>query len=293
MIATPLKEKFFVNAASKCVFLIIITRSKMRKIKEKVQEIYSEIVAHNGSSSDCCSSSSSCCGSSTDITDFSEDYSHLPGYNPEADYGLGCGIPVAFAGIENGHTVLDLGSGAGNDVFIARSLTGASGKVIGVDMTPAMIEKANANKQKMGFSNVEFILGDIDNLPIPESTVDVVISNCVLNLVADKLAAFQNIHKVLKPLGHFSISDVVLTGDLTNKMQNIVELYAGCIAGAMVKDQYISTIERAGFKNVAIKKEKTIYLPDNFLLQYLTPNELIDFRSSGIQVLSITVNGTK
>lgn len=265
----------------------------MSKMKEKIQEVYSEIVTDKGSSSGCCSSSGSCCGSTTDMTDFSEDYSNLPGYTPEADYGLGCGIPVLFADIEKGNIVLDLGSGAGNDAFVASSLVGDSGKVIGVDMTPAMIEKANANKQKLGFDNVEFILGDIENLPIAENTVDVVISNCVLNLVANKLQAYQGIFKVLKPMGHFSVSDVVVTGDLTGKMQNVVELYAGCIAGAMVKDEYLSTIQQAGFRNVEVKKEKTIFLPDHFLLQYLTQNELIDFRHSGVQVLSITVNGSK
>ena len=269
----------------------------MSNLKDKIKEAYSGVVIENNVATSCCSPSNSfasnCCGPSTELTGFSEDYSKLPGYNPEADYGLGCGIPVAFAGIEKGHTVLDLGSGAGNDVFVARSLVGDNGKVIGVDMTPAMIDKANANKQKLGLSNVEFILGDIEKLPLLENTVDVVISNCVLNLVSNKLATYQGIHKVLKPQGHFSISDVVVSGELPDKMKNIVELYAGCIAGAMVKDEYITTIKNAKFKNVEIKKEKTVYLPDNFLLQYLSQDELIYFRNSGVQVLSITVNGTK
>lgn len=269
----------------------------MNHLKEKIKEAYSEVLNNTQNTGGCCgpasSTGSSCCGSSGDMNSFSEDYSNLPGYIPDADYGLGCGIPVAYAGIEEGHTVLDLGSGAGNDVFIARSITGESGKVIGVDMTPAMIEKANENKQKLGFNNVEFILADIENLPLKENSIDVVISNCVLNLVTDKAATYKGIHRVLKQNGHFSISDVVVSGPLTYKMKNIVELYAGCISGAMVKDDYLNTIAEAGFRNIEVKKEKTVYLPDSFLQQYLNNDELITFRNSGVQVLSITVNGIK
>ena len=265
-------------------------------MKDKIKEAYAAIITGNKTKG-CCSPSSShagnCCGSSTESVAFSEDYSKLPGYDPDADYGLGCGIPVAFAGIKEGHTVLDLGSGAGNDVFVARSLVGENGKVIGVDMTSAMIEKANANKQKSGYTNIEFVLGDIENLSIPDNSIDVVISNCVLNLVPDKFAAFCSIFKVLKPDGHFSISDVVLTGELTGIMKRIAELYAGCIAGAMTKDEYINTIHEAGFKNIEIKKEKRVYLPDDYLLQHLTNKELLDFRNSGVQILSITVNAEK
>jgi ubiquinone/menaquinone biosynthesis C-methylase UbiE/nitroreductase len=265
----------------------------MSNLKEKIKEAYSGVVTEETANGCGCTATSDCCGTGTELAGFSEDYSNLPGYNPDADYGLGCGIPVAFAGIEKGNTVLDLGSGAGNDVFVARSLVGETGKVIGVDMTPAMIEKANANKQKLGFKNVEFVLGDIEELPLKENSVDVVISNCVLNLVSDKLATYKGIYKVLKQGGHFSISDVVVSGELTEKMKSIVELYAGCIAGAMVKDEYLTTIEKAGFKNVEVKKEKVVYLPDNFLLQYFKQNELEEFRNSGVQVLSITINGIK
>lgn len=270
----------------------------MDNLKDKIKEVYTGVVQDESMNSSCCSpapgtSTNTCCGSSTEVTGFCEDYNELPGYNPDADYSLGCGIPVAFAGIEEGQTVLDLGSGAGNDVFVARSLVGKSGKVIGVDMTPAMVEKANENKRKLGYENVKFILGDIEKLELPENSIDTVISNCVLNLVTDKLATYKGIYSVLKPNGHFSISDVVVTGNLTQKMEGIIELYAGCIAGAMVKEQYLDTIKAAGFKDVDIKKEKAVYLPDSFLLQYLTQDELIEFRSTGVQVLSITVNGTK
>lgn len=271
----------------------------MSNLKDKIKETYSGVVETTNHQASCCGTdtssnvASTCCAPNSELTGFSEDYSNLSGYNPDADYGLGCGIPIAFAGIEKGHTVLDLGSGAGNDVFVARSLVGENGKVIGVDMTPEMIEKANINKQKLGHDNVEFVLGDIESLPLKENTIDVIISNCVLNLVSDKLATYYGIHKVLKSSGHFSISDVVVSGKLTDTMSNVVELYAGCIAGAMVKEEYLTTIKKAGFKNVEIKKEKTVYLPDSFLLQYLTQDELIDFRNSGVQVLSITINATK
>ncbi len=265
----------------------------MRNVKDKIKEAYSGVLQNTPQSASSCCGVSNCCSPSAELSTFSEDYSQLPGYLPDADYGLGCGIPVAFAGIEKGHTVLDLGSGAGNDVFVARSLVGEQGKVIGIDMTPAMIDKANENKKKLGYTNVEFILGEIEDMPIPENSIDVVISNCVLNLVSDKLVAYKEIHKVLKPKGHFSISDVVATGKLTSKMEGIAELYAGCIAGAMEKSAYMDTIRKAGFKNVEVKKEKTVYLPDSFLRQYLSESELIAFRSTGVQLMSITVNGEK
>ena len=270
----------------------------MENLKDKIKEVYSNVVTQPNQSTSCCgsnesSSSSSCCGPQTEVSGFKEDYSALPGYNPDADFGLGCGIPVNFAAIEEGHTVLDLGSGAGNDVFVARSLVGKKGKVIGVDMTPAMIDLANKNKAKLGYENVEFILGDIENLSLNKDSVDVAISNCVLNLVPNKLKAYKSIYNVLKNGGHFSISDVVLSGPLTKKMAGIVDLYAGCIAGAMVKEDYLDTIKKAGFKNIEIKKEKVVYLPDDFLRQYLNEPEMIEFRSTGVQVLSITINGKK
>jgi arsenite methyltransferase len=267
----------------------------MKDLKDKIKEAYSSVVKEESQTASCCSvdSGSSCCGPSNEPNGFSEDYSHLPGYNPEADYSLGCGIPVELAGIKEGQTVLDLGSGAGNDVFVARSLVGEKGRVIGIDMTPEMIERANRNKEKLGFDNVEFILGDIEELSLKENSVDTVISNCVLNLVSNKLATYQSIHKVLKQDGHFCISDVVLTGPLTEKMKNAVDLYAGCIAGAMVNDEYLETIRLAGFSSIEVKKEKIVYLPDSFLLKHLDEKELIEYRKTGVQVLSITVYGEK
>jgi arsenite methyltransferase len=269
----------------------------METLKEKIKEAYTEAITSQKQTVSCCGPSnvvaSSCCGSSPGISGFNEDYSQMPGYNPDADYGLGCGIPIEYAGIKLGHTVLDLGSGAGNDVFVARSIVGPSGKVIGVDMTPAMIDQANKNKEKLKYENVEFILGDIEDLPVSDKTIDTVISNCVLNLVSDKLKTYRGIHRALKPGGHFSISDVVVSGPLTEKMKGVVELYAGCISGAMVKEQYLDVIRTADFKNIEVKKEKVVYLPDTFLLQYLTEKELIEFRASGVQILSVTVFGER
>ena len=259
-------------------------------IKEIIKETYTGALDADGG----CGCGPSCCGTDgADPGDFAEDYSQLDGYDPDADYGLGCGLPTESALIKAGDTVLDLGSGAGNDVFVARKAVGENGKVIGIDMTKAMIEKANINKAKLGHKNVEFILGDIEAMPLASGQVDVVISNCVLNLVNDKAKTYGEIHRVLKPQGRFSISDIVVTGPLTKEMSAAVELYAGCISGAMIKENYLEVISRAGFKNIDLVKEKSIYLPDSFLRKYLSKGALIEFRKSGVQVLSITVTGAK
>ena len=217
----------------------------------------------------------------------------MDGYIPEADYGLGCGLPTESGLIKTGNTVLDLGSGAGNDVFVARRTVGEKGRVIGIDMTSAMIAKANINKAKLGYQNVEFIHGDIEEMPIESEQIDVVISNCVLNLVSDKAKTYREIYRVLKPQGRFSISDIVVNGPLTKEISNVVELYAGCISGAMVKENYIEAIRAAGFKDLSIVKEKSIYLPDEFLGKYLSTAALAEFRQSGVEILSITLTGTK
>ena len=173
----------------------------------------------------------------------SDDYTRLEGYNPDADLGLGCGLPTQFAKIQKGNVVIDLGSGAGNDAFIARHETGEEGKVIGIDFTPAMIEKARTNAEKRGFHNVEFRQGDIENMPVTSNTADVIISNCVLNLVPNKDGVIKEIYRVLKPAGHFSISDIVLEGELPKQIQEAAEMYAGCVAGAIQKDNYLNIIK--------------------------------------------------
>lgn len=257
-------------------------------IKEVIKKTYTDAVTKNTG----CGCGPSCC-SPTEEVEFSEDYSGLEGYEKDSDFGLGCGIPTEFAKIKKGDTVLDLGSGAGNDVFVARSLVGETGHVIGVDMTDAMIAKANENKQKVGFENIEFRLGDIEALPVEDNSIDVALSNCVMNLVPDKTLAYSEVNRVLKPQGHFSISDIVLSGNLPQGVLNAAEMYAGCISGALNKADYLQAIKNAGFKNVKVLKERQINLPDELMLQHVSKEELGVYRSSNSAVLSITVYGEK
>jgi SAM-dependent methyltransferase len=222
-----------------------------------------------------------------------DDYSRMEGYNPEADLGLGCGLPTQFARIRKGDTVIDLGSGAGNDAFIARHETGESGKVIGIDFTPAMIERARKNAMARGYSNVEFRQGDIDDMPVTSNAADVMVSNCVLNLVPNKHKVFSEIYRVLKPGGHFSISDIVLEGELPEKWKRVAELYAGCVSGAIQRDEYLHIIREAGFSNITIQKEKNIELPGDILANYLTPDEITQYKNQDIRIQSITVYAEK
>lgn len=260
--------------------------------KQIVREKYTEI-AHN----DKALNAASCCGATSTSQEVChimvDDYSPLEGYQPEADLGLGCGLPTAFAKIAEGHTVIDLGSGAGNDCFVARHETGPTGKVIGIDFTPAMINKARANADRLGYNNVEFREGDIEHMPVGDGIADVVVSNCVLNLVPNKAAVVQEIYRVLKPGGHFSISDIVLVGELPEALRNDAEMYAGCVSGAIQRDAYLESIQKAGFKNITVQKEKTIALPDDILERYLNPTELEDFKAGGIGIFSVTVYAEK
>lgn len=265
----------------------------MKDLKQIVKEKYSQIALQSKTQNEtsCCGSGSSCCG--TDYTIFSENYEKMKGYNADADLGLGCGIPTEFARIKQGDHVLDLGSGAGNDCFVARALVGENGKVIGLDMTDAMIAKAVENGKKLGFTNIEFILGDIEAMPLREKLVDVVISNCVLNLVPDKVKAFSEIFRVLKPGGHFSISDVVLDGSLPKNLTEAAEMYAGCVSGAIQKADYLEIVENSGFTNIQILKEKQIVIPDEILLKYIDEQELESFKQSKTGVFSVTVYAEK
>jgi SAM-dependent methyltransferase len=222
-----------------------------------------------------------------------DDYSKLEGYNPDADLGLGCGLPTQYAKIKKGDTVIDLGSGAGNDVFIARHETGETGKVIGIDFTPAMIEKARANAEVRGFTNVEFRQGDIEDMPVTSNTANVIVSNCVLNLVPNKHKVVSEIFRVLKPGGHFSISDIVLEGELPEKWKKVAELYAGCVSGAIQRNEYLDIIKEAGFTNITLQKEKNIILPDEVLSNYLTPDEVTLYKEGGVNIQSITVYAEK
>ena len=260
--------------------------STNEKLKELVREKYAEIALQPKDQNE-----SSCCGAGSCGTYniMSESYTSLEGYNPDADLGLGCGLPTEFARIKAGDTVIDLGSGAGNDCFVARSLVGESGEVIGIDMTPVMIEKAKQNAEKLGFKNVSFRLGDIEDIPVSSKRADIVVSNCVMNLVPDKIKAFSEVFRILKPGGHFSISDIVIKGSLPNQILKEAEMYAGCVAGAIEKGEYLEIVSDAGFDNITVQKERVIEIPDQVLLNYLTLSELEDFKASGNGIYSITV----
>ena len=262
------------------------------QVKELVRQKYSEIALQDKETNQ-----ASCCGSGCCSTEvyhiMADDYTQLEGYNPDADLGLGCGLPTQFAQIKKGDVVIDLGSGAGNDAFIARHETGESGKVIGIDFTPAMIERARKNAEARGFNNVEFRQGDIEKMPVSANTADVIVSNCVLNLVPNKEGVLKEVYRVLKPGGHFSISDIVLEGELPNEIKEAAEMYAGCVAGAIQKQGYLELIEAAGFKNITIQKDKPIILPDDILSQYLSGEQLAAFKGSGTGIRSITVYAEK
>ncbi len=260
------------------------------QIKNVVREKYSEIALQDKGCNE-----TSCCGVGTPgtYTIMADSYTELEGYNPDADLGLGCGLPTQFAQIQAGDTVLDLGSGAGNDAFVARAETGATGKVIGVDFTPTMIRRARENAEKLNFHNVEFRQGDIEDLPVSDQTVDVVVSNCVLNLVPDKPKVFNEIMRVLRPGGHFSISDIVLVGELPDSLRNAAEMYAGCVSGAIQMDEYLDIIRQTGFENLSVQKQKPILIPDDILLEYLTAEELKAFVASKTGIFSITAYAEK
>lgn len=263
-----------------------------KDLKEIVKEKYSEIANQSKEQNETSCCGSGCC-STVDEAVFAEDYTSQQGYNKDADLGLGCGLPTAFARIKEGDTVLDLGSGAGNDVFIARSHAGETGRVIGLDMTEAMIEKANENNKKLGFKNVEFILGDIEEMPIADSSVDVVLSNCVLNLVPDKQKAFNEIYRVMNQGGNFSISDIVLSGELPDNIKKAGEMYAGCVSGAIEREEYLGMIKDSGFGNIKLEKDKKIILPDSILHEYLNGEEAREFNNSENGIYSITVYAEK
>lgn len=262
------------------------------EIKEMVKQKYSEIALQNQEAN-----ASSCCGSggcSTEVYNImTDDYDHLEGYNPDADLKLGCGLPTEFAKIKKGDYVVDLGSGAGNDCFVARAETGETGKVMGIDFTEAMIEKARNNADKLGFNNVEFRLGDIENIPMTSNVADVVVSNCVMNLVPNKPKAFAEVQRILKPSGHFSISDIVLVGDLPEKIKAAAEMYAGCVASAIQMDEYLEIIKNSGFKNITLQKQKPIIVPDDILKNYLSDEEIEQYKNSNTRIYSITVYAEK
>ncbi|MBX2962839.1 MAG: arsenite methyltransferase [Cyclobacteriaceae bacterium] len=269
------------------------THETSESLKELVKEKYSQIAdqSYTENATSCCGAGSSC--GSIDYTIMAEDYTHLKGYVADADLGLGCGLPTEFALIKEGDTVIDLGSGAGNDAFVAHSITGEKGKVIGIDFTEKMIEKARTNAEKLGFNNVEFRYGDIEKMPVTANVADVVVSNCVLNLVPNKKKAFEEMFRVIKPGGHFSVSDIVLQGELPEGLQKSAEMYAGCVAGAIQQEEYLQLINAAGFENATVQKERKINIPNEILSIYLTDSEMEKYKSGTLGIYSITVYGEK
>ena len=261
-------------------------------LKEMVKQKYSEIALQ-----DKAVNQSSCCGSgccSTEVYNImADDYTQMDGYNADADLGLGCGLPTQFANIKKGDVVIDLGSGAGNDAFIARHETGETGKVIGIDFTPAMIERARKNAEVRGLNNVEFRQGDIEHMPVTANTADVIVSNCVLNLVPNKDGVIKEIYRVLKPGGHFSISDIVLEGNLPPQIKEAAEMYAGCVSGAIQKEVYLELIAANGFTNIIVQKDKPIIVPNDILQQYLSDEQIAAYKQSGTAITSITVYAEK
>lgn len=262
------------------------------QLKDLVRTKYTEIAQQPKSVN-----AASCCGcgpaSNKVYNIMMDDYTGMDGYAEEADLGLGCGLPTAFAQILPGHTVVDLGSGAGNDCFVARAETGPTGKVIGVDFTPAMVQKARQNALHRGFNNVEFREGDLEHMPVEDNLADVVVSNCVLNLVPNKPQVMREMHRILKPGGHFSISDIVLEGQLPQALREAAELYAGCVAGAIQLQDYLDILSQTGFQNITLQKRKPIVLPDDILVQYLSPEAIQDYQSQNTGIFSITVYGEK
>ena len=256
-------------------------------MKDVVREKYASIALAPGKGCGCCGDKG------INYSIMSRDYSDQEGYVEEADLQLGCGIPTEHAGIREGDHILDLGSGAGNDVFVARRIVGENGRVTGLDFTDEMIAKARRNNEKMGYSNVEFIKGDIEDIPLPGNIFDVVISNCVLNLVPDKDKAFSEIFRILKPGGHFCVSDIVLKGELPDDMRQASALYAGCVSGALQKEDYLASIEKAGFKKVDVKSERKNHVPDEYLLESVSHETIDAYRATGAGIFSITVAGTK
>jgi SAM-dependent methyltransferase len=257
-----------------------------KRIKEIVRDKYADLAKEEKKC--CCSSNKQ-----LNFTVFNESYENLPGYVKDADLNLGCGVPTEYVGLEEGQSVIDLGCGAGNDCFISRSIVGETGKVVGIDFTDEMIEKARKNAGTLGYKNVEFLKGDIENIPVDDGSFDVVISNCVLNLVPDKEKAFSEIHRILKKNGHFCVSDIVLKGSLPEKVRETAALYAGCVSGALQMDEYLAIIKKTEFTNIEVKKERQIHVPNSMFLEHISIDELEEFRSSGTGIYSITVVGSK
>jgi arsenite methyltransferase len=261
--------------------------SEADAIRERVRAKYAAI-ARAASTGPCGPSSASCCADGS-LDMIGDAYRAVAGHVAEADLGLGCGLPTRHAALRPGETVLDLGCGAGNDVFLARHEVGETDRLKGVDTTPEMIARARANARKLGFDNVEFRLGEIEHLPVESGTIDCVISNCVLNLVPDKARAFAEIARVLKPGGRLCVSDIVATGELPQAIREAAALYVGCVAGAVPLADYLRLVAAAGLEEVRIAEARPIPLPDAVLAAHLDAAGIAAFRASGVELRSVTL----
>lgn len=264
-------------------------------LKKSIQEKYTVIAeqAENADYEDACGCGSGCgCGSSG-YADLSEDYTDMAGYHPFADLGLGCGMPVEYARINPGNTVVDLGSGAGNDCFVVREIIGDQGKVIGVDLTDRMVEKARKNAELEGYNNVEFRQGDMEKLPLSDKSAHVIMSNCSLNLVPDKRQAMQETYRALKHHGQFCLSDIFCKGDLPKGLKVDADMYLGCMAGTLSLDDGIKMLGECGFEEITIHSIRKIELPDAMLHYYLPPEEAKDFREGDPGMYAVTLSAEK
>lgn len=259
------------------------------QLKEMVRDKYASIAVENTPGGACCGTDAGC----TDYSFIGDSYDSQEGYVKDADLNLGCGLPTQFAKIKEGDTVVDLGSGAGNDVFIARNEAGPTGRVIGLDFTQEMLDLARKNTVKLGFENVEFVKGDIDNMPLKNDIADVVVSNCVLNLVPDKKKAYEETFRILKPGGHFSISDVVVEGTIPPELKEQAEMYAGCVSGSIPIEAYLQIIDDCGFTNVEIQKKRQIEIPENIVKQFLDTGQEKIYQDAALGIFSVTVFAKK
>ncbi len=257
------------------------------ELKQIVKDMYASIAV--GERQGCCGDQAS----EMDYACFSDSYEGKAGYLKDADLGLGCGLPTEYALIQPGDTVVDLGSGAGNDCFVARSQVGAEGRVIGVDFTLEMVQKARENARKMDYDNIDFILGEIDHNPLADDLADVVVSNCVFNLIPNRQLAFEETFRIIKPGGHFSISDIVIVGEIPKSLRDDAALYAGCVAGAMDKGAYLSMIEETGFVDITLQKEKKVAIPEHVLTAHLSETQMQTWRDHEIGIYSLSVFARK
>jgi len=267
-----------------------MTTNPSESIKKAIQARYNEIALEIPSGAFSYVNFLTC---QTKRLPFVVDYSKQDGYEPELDLKIGCGIPTASANIKQGDTVLDLGCGIGNDSFLALKKVGPTGKVIGIDIAPGMVELARKHAARLGFANIDYREGDLESLPVDSNSIDVVISNCTINMVPEKAKVFSEIFRVLKPGGHCSISDIVLRAPLPDDLKKVPEFYSGCVAGTELKDSYLEYIRLAGFEAVQISLEKNLIVPIEHLIKYLPETVAKSLAAQSAPLVSVNILADK